>query len=333
MALSKNKKPAKKLGKGISALLGSKVLDDLKGQGGSIGAKEKSGSIGPKKESGSIGAKEKSGSIGPKKESGSIGANDKSGSIGPKKESGSMGAEKELSSEIPFMIDINKIKVNENQPRKIFDEIKIKELSDSIIEIGIINPLIVQEKDGKFELISGERRLRASKLAKLDRVPILVKRATKQDTVVMAIVENVQRDDLNCVEEALAYYQLMNEFQLTQEEVGKKIGKDRSTIANLLRLLKLPREVISLIQRDQLSFGHAKVLGSLKEDEKIKRFANMAVKEGFSVRELEKQIKSNKFNKPIEERNYQEKLIDEKLDSLRGNLEKKTGFHVGIKSK
>lgn len=230
----------------------------------------------------------------------------------------------------PLLLDISKIKANKEQPRKIFKEEELIELSKSIKENGIIQPLIVRETDesGVFELIAGERRLRASKLAKLERVPVVVKRATKKDTLVMAIIENVQRSDLNCIEEGLAYFQLMEEFNLTQDEVAKKIGKERSTIANYLRILKLPREVISLIQKDQLSFGHAKVLASGKDAEKVKRVARQAVEEQWSVRELERNLKKNP--KKAKETN---KFFDEKIDGLKQKLEKKTGYHFDLKSK
>lgn len=231
----------------------------------------------------------------------------------------------------PLMIDVNSIIPNKEQPRKIFKETDLLELSNSIKENGIIQPLIVSESEeaGKFILIAGERRLRASKLAKLNRVPVVVKRATKKDTLVMAIIENVQRSDLNCVEEALAYFQLMEEFNLTQEEVAKKIGKERSTIANFLRVLKLPRDVIALLQKEKLSFGHAKVLASVKETEKAKRLANMAVEEEWSVRELERNLKSKAKASSSEKNNF----YDEKMDFLKQKLESKTGFHFNLKSK
>lgn len=229
-----------------------------------------------------------------------------------------------------LLVPIEKIKANKEQPRKIFKDKEIAELSASIKENGIIQPLIVSEDGANFILISGERRLRASRLAGLEMVPVVIKKATKKDQMAMAIIENVQRSDLNCVEEALAYYQLMNEFSLTQEEVAKKIGKDRSTIANFLRILKLPRTVIKMIQKDELSFGHAKVLVAVKEDEATLRFANEAKERELSVRDLEKLIKSKKIAPKKESSN---KYIDEQADMLRSKLEKKTGYHFDMKTK
>ena len=199
-------------------------------------------------------------------------------------------------NEGPLLVAIDDIKPNPNQPRKIFKEKDLEELSLSIKENGVIQPLIITRNDEGFVLIAGERRLKASKMAGLEKVPVVLKRGTEKDKMVMAIIENVQRSDLNCVEEALAYFQLMDEFSLTQEEVAKKIGKDRSTIANFLRILKLPRPVIELVQKELLSFGHAKILASLKEREEILRFGNLAVAENLSVRELETLIKKKKKN-------------------------------------
>lgn len=231
----------------------------------------------------------------------------------------------------PSLISVTKIVANKDQPRKIFKDKEIAELAASIKENGIIQPLTVQEhEDGNFILIAGERRLRAAKLAGLEEVPVVLKRATKKDTIAMAIIENVQRSDLNCVEEALAYYQLMNEFELTQEEVAKKIGKERSTIANFLRVLRLPREVIQHLQREELSFGHAKVLAALKDDEKSKRMAREAIEGQWSVRELEKNIKAKKPNLAKEKTNP---YFDEKLDAIKRKLEEKTGYHFDLKTK
>lgn len=230
----------------------------------------------------------------------------------------------------PLMVPVNKIKANQYQPRKIFKEKDIVELADSIKENGIVQPLIVIESGKDFELIAGERRLRAAKLAGLDMVPVVVKRATDKEKLVMAIIENVQRSELNCVEEALAYFQLMEDFKLTQEEVAKKIGKDRSTIANFLRILKLPREVISLLQREQLSFGHAKVLASLKEAEQIKRLAQETVEKNLSVRELEfLTTKKLTLAKP----GKAPASFTDKLAPLKDKLESKTGFHMNLKGK
>jgi ParB family transcriptional regulator, chromosome partitioning protein len=231
----------------------------------------------------------------------------------------------------PMLVDVDKIIANKAQPRKIFKEKELLELSESIKENGVIQPIVVVEKDGGFEIVAGERRFRASKLAGLSKIPVIVKRATKKDILVMSIIENVQRSDLNCVEEALAYFQLMNEFELTQEEVAKKIGKERSTIANFLRILKLPKEVIVSLQKELLSFGHAKILVALSDDETIKRMANEVITQGLSVRELEELAKKSK--KASKAAIPDNKFISEQYSQLKNKLEQKTGYHFDVKGK
>jgi ParB family chromosome partitioning protein len=231
----------------------------------------------------------------------------------------------------PLLVDLEKIEVNRDQPRKIFKEKDLLELAESIRENGIIQPIIVIEKEGKFEIVAGERRYRASRLAGLNKVPVIVKRATKKDVLVMSIIENVQRSDLNCVEEALAYFQLMNEFKLTQEEVAKKIGKERSTIANFLRILKLPKEVIVSLQKDLLTFGHAKILVGVSDDEIVKRLSNEVIAHGLSVRELEELAKKSK--KVVKSIPSDNKFITEQYTQLKNKLEQKTGYHFDVKPK
>jgi ParB family chromosome partitioning protein len=231
----------------------------------------------------------------------------------------------------PLLVHVNSIKTNPNQPRKIFKEKDLEELTESIKENGIIQPLIVTElEDGKFELVAGERRYRAAKKAGLDQVPVVVKRATDREKMIMSIIENVQRSDLNCVEEALAYYQLMNEYKLTQEEVAKKLGKERSTVANFLRILNLPRPVIDFLQKELLSLGHAKVLAAVKEKEDVIRLANEAVASSWSVRELEEATKAKKAIKT--KAANKNPFFDQKLDQFKKTLEQKTGYHFAIAS-
>jgi ParB family chromosome partitioning protein len=231
----------------------------------------------------------------------------------------------------PMLVDVDKIIANKSQPRKIFKEKDLMELSESIKENGVIQPLIVHEKDGMFEIVAGERRYRASKLAGLTKVPVVVKRATKKDILVMSIIENVQRSDLNCVEEALAYFKLMDEFQLTQEEVAKKIGKERSTVANFLRVLKLPKDVIVSLQKELLSFGHAKILVGLNDDELTKRLANEVITNNLSVRELEELAKNAK--KKVKPTSNGNKFLTDQYAQLRNKLEQKTGYHFDVKGK
>jgi ParB family chromosome partitioning protein len=229
------------------------------------------------------------------------------------------------------MISIDAIKPNPSQPRKIFKEQELEELAQSIRENGVIQPLLVTKVDKGFELIAGERRLRASKRAGLTQVPVIIKRATDKEKSVFAIIENIQRSDLNCIEEALAYFQLINEFKLTQEELSKKIGKERSTVANFLRLLRLPREVVELLQKEKLSFGHGKILAGLENHDLIKQLANEVAETGMSVRGLEAKINEilNPVIEPIKAKELNEN--NSVTDELRQRLEKITGLHLKLK--
>lgn len=238
----------------------------------------------------------------------------------------------EVNDDTNYLISLSSIKPNKAQPRKIFKDEELKELASSIKENGVIQPLIVKKIDKGFEIIAGERRYRASKLAGLEQVPVVIKNVTDKERLVISIIENVQRQDLNCVEEALAYFELMSDFKLTQEEVAKKVGKSRATIANFLRVLKLPREVIELLKDDKLSLGHAKVLGAEKDHNRSIRLANLTVKDQLSVRELEKLLK-RKDKLTTQENSKDNFYSDEKLRMFRDKLEKRTGFHFELASK
>lgn len=240
------------------------------------------------------------------------------------------GSAEKTDNQTPLFLDIQNITPNREQPRRIFKEEDLKELAASIKENGVIQPILVSKlENGKFEIIAGERRYRASKMIGMGKIPAIIKNVTKKDSMVMAIIENIQRSDLNCVEEALAYYQLMTEFNLTQEEVAKKLGKERSSIANYLRLLKLPKEVLGYLQKEMLSMGHAKVLASIKDESRLKELAKMAVEDSISVRELEKLAK--KKSSPI--RKTKTVDVSKEYESLKNKLERETGFHMKIKAK
>lgn len=188
--------------------------------------------------------------------------------------------------------EIAKIVPNPHQPRRIFAEEKLKELADSIREKGILQPLIVTEKDGKYELIAGERRLRASKLAGLSTVPVIVRKYEELEKLEWAIIENVQRHDLNVMEEARAYRKLSQEFSLSQEEIAKKMGKSRSAVANAIRLLSLPMEIQRAIEEEKITEGHAKALLSIDNPEKQRALFEMILKNNLTVRQTEEQSRS-----------------------------------------
>jgi ParB family chromosome partitioning protein len=193
------------------------------------------------------------------------------------------------------VLDINEIKANEFQPRRDFDQAALEELAQSIRENGLIQPLVVRKTGEGFELIAGERRLRASKMAGLKMVPVVIRKSTDRESLELAIVENIQREDLNCVDEGLAYFQLMQEFQLSQEELAKRMGKDRATIANALRVLKLSDFILAELKKGTLSRGHAKALLSVEDAAEREKLAREVLDTGMSVRQTEKVAQEKKL--------------------------------------
>lgn len=192
------------------------------------------------------------------------------------------------------VINVDEIKANEFQPRRDFDETALQELAQSIRENGLIQPLIVRKVGENYELIAGERRLRASKLAGLKTVPVVMRKSTDREALELAIVENIQREDLNCVDEGLAYFQLMQEFQLSQEELAKRMGKDRATIANALRVLKLSDFILLQLKKGNLSRGHAKALLSVEDVTERESLAKEILEKSLSVRQTEKTAQEKK---------------------------------------
>ena len=185
-------------------------------------------------------------------------------------------------------IDIEKILPNKYQPRKVFRDEALKDLSESIKEKGVLQPVIVSRVgDGTFRLIAGERRWRAAQLAGLKKIPALVKDVSSQDAIEIALIENIQREELNPVETAEAFSRLMKDFQLTQEALSQRVSKDRATIANYLRILKLPDEIKALINSKTLTMGHAKALLSIESRQKQIEAAKEMIRRGLSVREAE----------------------------------------------
>ncbi len=189
------------------------------------------------------------------------------------------------------MADVDQIIPNQFQPRRDFDASALKDLCESIKANGVIQPLVVRRgTDGKLHLIAGERRLRASKMAGLRQVPVVVRKSTDKEALEIALVENVQREDLNCVDVALSYFQLLEDFQLTQDEVAVRVGKDRSSVANHLRLLKLPESIIDDLRSEKLSYGHGKALLAVSDPLKRMEIRNKVVEKSLSVRETERLV-------------------------------------------
>jgi ParB family chromosome partitioning protein len=189
------------------------------------------------------------------------------------------------------MADVDSIVPNQFQPRQDFAEGALQDLAESIRTHGIIQPLIVRKgEDGKLHLIAGERRLRASKIAGLKQVPIVIRKTSDKEKLELALIENIQREDLNCVEVALSYFQLSEDFRLTQEEIAKRVGKDRVSVANHLRLLKLPEAILGDLRKNILTFGHGRALLSVVDPVKRMEIRNRIVEKHLSVRETERMV-------------------------------------------
>ena len=230
-------------------------------------------------------------------------------------------------------VNITKVEPNRDQPRKTFDEDKLIELSDSIRQHGIINPLIVQDRKDHYEIIGGERRWRAAKKAGLKEVPVIIKNLTEEEIAEYALIDNIQRDDLNPIDEALAFKKLIDDFGYTQDVVAEKVSKSRVAITNSLRLLKLCEEVRQMVIDGKLSTGHARALISIDNKEKQIQIAEQIFDQKMSVRDTEKLVKN--LDKPEKKKKKAE--INPSIESAYRELEDKctqaTGTKVSISSK
>jgi ParB family chromosome partitioning protein len=229
---------------------------------------------------------------------------------------------------------IEEIIPNRSQPRKHFDESKLQELAESIKEKGILEPLIVRRTDQGYELIVGERRWRAAQKAGLKEVPVIVKEVEGREVLEISLIENLQREDLNPIEAAEAFKHLIEEFNLSQEDLSKRIGKDRTTITNTLRLLKLPLEVRNQLLQNRITSGHARAILSLESKEKQKELCALIIKKGLSVREAESIAKRwaekpKKSITPVKPRGD----LESQLSSLQDSMRKYLGTKVHITQK
>jgi ParB family chromosome partitioning protein len=237
--------------------------------------------------------------------------------------------------EIVEWVPVNKIVSGVYQPRKHFDHDQLAELAKSIKENGIIQPIILRQADnarGIYEIIAGERRYRASKIAGLNKVPAIIKNATNAEALEFAIIENVQRTDLSAIEEARGYRQLMNEFSYTQEQISGRIGRSRSHIANILRLLSMPKEVQDMVDKGLISSGHARAI--INRDDIIE-FAHKIAKESLSVREVEDLAKDQpaaNSKKTTESKPKQKPAKNQHLKNLEDNLAKLIGDNLKVKA-
>ncbi len=223
-------------------------------------------------------------------------------------------------------VDISRIKPSPYQPRRRFDQEKLEELAISIRNSGIIQPVVLaKEPDGNYTLIAGERRWRAAQLAEMTRIPAVFRDLPEEKKAEYALIENIQRQDLNPVEEALAYKNLLDLYQLTQEDLSIRLGKKRSSISNMLRILRLPEEVLAALEDGQLSLGHAKILSGISDNDYLLKLAREVWKKGLTVRGLESRLKST--TKPA----VSAKKTDVFLQDGEVRLSKKLGTGVKIK--
>lgn len=227
----------------------------------------------------------------------------------------------ESSNEEIVEINLSELRPNPYQPRKIFDDEALKELSASIKEHGVFQPIIAKKSIKGYEIIAGERRVRASRLAGLEKIPAIIRDFSDTQMMEIALLENLQRENLNVIEEAVAYTAMLEKLGLTQEELSKRVGKSRSHITNILGLLKLPKEVQKMVIQNLITMGHARMLSKLEDNDKIIELANRIVNESLTVRDIEQVGSEEKKKKPItkKEKNneykYVEEMLREKLDT------------------
>ncbi len=225
------------------------------------------------------------------------------------------------------IVKITQVEPNREQPRKNFDEDALQELADSIKQFGLLQPILVQDRKTYYEIIAGERRWRAAKLAGLKEVPVIIRDYTEQEIVEISLIENIQREDLNPIEEAQAYKRLLTEFNLKQDEVAERVSKSRTAVTNSMRLLKLCDEVQQMIIDDMLSTGHARALISIEDPEQQYTIAQKIFDEKLSVRDVEKLVKN--LNKP--EKIKKEILEDKSLEIIYQDVEEKLKQSLGTK--
>lgn len=228
-------------------------------------------------------------------------------------------------------LKISEIEPNKSQPRKEFDENALAELADSIAQHGVLQPLLVRPiADGGYQIVAGERRWRASRMAGLTEVPVVIRELTDSETMELALIENLQREDLSPVEEAMGYKQLMEDYGFSQEQVSKTVGKSRPSVANALRLLNLPEEILYLVNTGKISSGHGRTLLAFKNPDDMLKSAKLCVDEEISVRELERMAK--KSNQEFESRGKEEKPAKkEKRLSYYDEVELSLNEHLGRK--
>jgi ParB family transcriptional regulator, chromosome partitioning protein len=227
-------------------------------------------------------------------------------------------------------LEIDLIRPGQQQPRTTFDQSKLEELAQSIRTTGVIQPLLVRPAGGLFELVAGERRWRAAQIAGLARVPVIVREIPDEKLLELALIENIQRAELNPIEEANAYKRLIDSLGLTQDEVARRVGRDRTFITNYLRVLKLPTEIQELIENDKVSFGHARALLGVQDPMTQRRLAQKIVKHNWSVRETERRVKYLHRDQPASARTVIEKSVDPNIRAAETKLRRALSTQVRI---
>lgn len=231
----------------------------------------------------------------------------------------------ETSSET--VVKITMVEPNRDQPRKNFDEDALQELADSIKQFGLLQPILVQPRDGYYEIVAGERRWRAAKLAGLKEVPVIIRDLTEQEILEIALIENIQRENLNPIEEAQAYKKLLTEFHLKQDEVAERVSKSRAAVTNSMRLLKLTDEVQQMVINDMISTGHARALLAIEDPNEQFNLAQRIFDEKLSVRDIEKLVKT--IGKPQKEKKEKEK--NESLEAVYQSIQEKLKQRLNTK--
>ena len=239
--------------------------------------------------------------------------------------------EESQNSSGEILVKINQVEPNREQPRKEFDEDSLMELADSIKQFGILQPLLVQKRKDYYEIIAGERRWRAAKIAGIKEVPIIIKDYTEQEIVEIALIENIQRENLNPIEEAMAYKKLLEEFHLKQDEVAERVSKSRTAVTNSMRLLKLSPRVQQMIVDDMISTGHARALLAIDDEEQQYQLANRIFDEKLSVRETEKLVKALKNPKKEVKKQKQEHTFV--YDNIEEQMKNIIGTKVSVNPK
>ena len=228
-------------------------------------------------------------------------------------------------------VRLSQVEPNREQPRKMFDEDALIELSESIKQYGVLQPLLVQKKDNYYEIIAGERRWRAAKLAGLKEVPVIIRNYTEQEIVEISLIENIQREDLNPIEEAQAYKRLLTEFHLKQDEVAERVSKSRAAVTNSIRLLKLNEDVQRMVVDEMISTGHARALLAVENPEEQYNLAQRIFDEKLSVRDVEKLVKN--LHKPAKPKKTDDKTMQVIYQDIEEKLKQKLGRKVTVTSR